>query len=105
MSEATFDPSAFVARVEWRHAKTVTRFPHSYFVQPREDADAFLAFAELINKEGEPRTFGKSRYRYLTIDTWTYWVSRSWYDRGALIINRRLADDDQAARFDGSNYA
>jgi hypothetical protein len=81
----------------------VTRFPHSYFVQPREDADEFFAFAELIRKQA-PRQSGKTRYRYLEIDEHVYWLSRSWYDRGALIINRRLADDDQGARFDGSNY-
>jgi hypothetical protein len=55
----SFDPTAFVARVEWRPARTVTRFPHAYLVQPRED------------------------------------------DAG----RRRLATDDQGARFDGSNYA
>ncbi len=101
----SFDPLRFIARVEWRHARTVARFPHSYYVQPREDADDFFALAELINKEGEPRLFGKTRYRYLEIGEHVFWVSRSWYDRDALIINRRLADDDQGARFDGSNYA
>jgi hypothetical protein len=54
---------------------------------------------------GRPRLFGKTRYRCLEIDEHVYWLSRSWYDQGALIINRRLADDDQGPRFDGSNYA
>jgi hypothetical protein len=40
------------------------------------------------------RSFGKTRYRYLEVGEHVYWVSRSWYDRGARIINRRLADDD-----------
>jgi hypothetical protein len=100
----SFDPHAFVARVEWRQAKTVQEFPHAYFVQPREDADDFLAFAALIRRQGEPRLFGKTRYRYLEVGEHVYWLSRSWYDRDALIINRRLAEDDQGARFDGENY-
>jgi hypothetical protein len=48
---------------------------------------------------------GQDDYRYLEVGEHMYWLSRSWYDRGALIINRRLAADDQGARFDGSNYA
>jgi hypothetical protein len=74
-------------------------------VQPKDDAEEFLAFAALINREGEPRSFGKARYRYLEIEGWTYWVSRSLFDRAALVINRRRTDDDQGARFDGTNYA
>jgi hypothetical protein len=100
----SFDPRAFIARTEWTHARSVPTFPHSYFVQPKDGAEDFLAFVALINEQGEPRSFGKTRYRYLTIDGWTYWLSRSLYDRDALVVNRRLADDDQGARFDGSNY-
>ena len=99
------DPRAFVARVEWRTARTVENFPHAYYVQPKDDAEEFFAFVTLINREGEPRSFGKTRYRYLEVGEHVYWVSRSWYDRGALIVNRRLAADDQGARFDGTNYA
>lgn len=98
----------YVARVEWRSARTVERFPHAYYVEPRGDADDFddfWRFVRLIRREGEPRSFGKTRYRYLGVGEHVYWVSRSWYDRGALIVNRRLAADDQGARFDGSNYA
>jgi hypothetical protein len=105
MTEATFDPVAFVARVEWRTARTVEKFPHAYLVQPREDAADFLAFVALIRREGEPRLFGKTTYRYLEVGEHVYWVSRSWYDRGALIVNRRLAADDQGVRFNGTNYA
>jgi hypothetical protein len=105
MTEATFDPIAFVGSVEWRPARTVERFPHAYLVQPREDADDFHAFAALIRAQGEPRPFGKTTYRYLEVGEHVYWLSRSWYDRGALIVNRRLAADDQGARFDGTNYA
>jgi hypothetical protein len=101
----SFDPHDFIARTDWKPARTVANFPHSYFVQPKDDAEAFLAFVALVNREGEPRSFGKTRYRYLEIAEHVYWVSRSWYDRGALIVNRRHAADDQGARFDGSNYA
>ena len=57
---------------------------------------------EKINREGEPSTFAKTRYRYLTIAAYTYWVSRSWYDRLALIVNRRRADHDQG---DGATFS
>jgi hypothetical protein len=52
-----------------------------------------------------PWMTGTPTYRYLELGEHVYWLSRSWYDRGALIVNRRLAADDQGARFDGSNYA
>jgi hypothetical protein len=47
-------------------------------------------------------TTPKTRYRYLTIADFTYWVSRSFYDRGALIVNRRRADHDQG---DGATFS
>ena len=45
-------------------------------VQPADDPDAFLALVDLVNREGVPGTFAKTRYRYLTIADFTYWVSR-----------------------------
>ena len=105
MNEHDLRSASVVARVEWRTARTVENFPHAYYVQPKDDAEEFFAFVTLINREGEPRSFGKTRYRYLEVGEHVYWVSRSWYDRGALIVNRRLAADDQGARFDGTNYA
>ena len=39
------DPRPFIASAEWRNARTVPKFPHSYLVQPREDAEDFFAFA------------------------------------------------------------
>lgn len=97
-------------RLAWQRAQIARRFSivsvrHAYFVQPQEDAEEFFAFVTLIKREGEPRLFGKTTYRYLEVGEHVYWVSRSWYDRGALIVNRRLAADDQGGRFDGSNYA
>jgi hypothetical protein len=41
----------------------------------------------------------------LEIDEHVCWLSRSWYDPRALIVNPRLADDDQGARLDGANHA
>ena len=95
MSAARFDAEATIAAGDWRKARVAAKYEHWYWVQPKADAEAFLALVDLINREGEPGKFAEARYRYLTIAEHTYWVSRSWYDRGALIVNRRLADHDQ----------
>jgi hypothetical protein len=102
VSAVRFDPEATIASGDWRKARVNPRYEHWYWVQPKADPEAFLALVDLINREGELSTFAKTRYRYLTIAEHTYWVSRSWYDRGALIVNRRLAAADQG---DGLTFA
>ena len=102
MSAVRFDPEATIAAGDWRKARVADKYEHWYWVQPKADPEAFLAMVDLVNREGVPGKFAKTRYRYLTIAEHTYWVSRSWYDRGALIVNRRRADHDQG---DGSTFA
>jgi hypothetical protein len=75
---------------------------NEYWVQPATDPEAFLALVDLIRTEGEPGQFARTRYSYLTISGWTYWVSRSAFPPYGLIVNRRRADHDQG---DGSTFA
>jgi len=102
VSAAKFDPEATIAAGDWRKSRVAPKYEHWYWVQPKQDAEAFLALVEKINRKGVTSTFAKSRYRYLTMGPWTYWISRSFYDRGALIVNRRRADHDQG---DGATFS
>jgi hypothetical protein len=102
VSAVRFDREATIASGDWRKAHVNPRYEHWYWVQPKADPEAFLALVDLINREGEAGTFAKTRYRYLTLGKWTYWVSRSFYPPYALIVNRRLADHDQG---DGLTFA
>jgi hypothetical protein len=102
MSEHTFDPEATIAAVEWRSSRVAAKYEHWYWVQPATDPEAFLALVDLIRTEGEPGQFARTRYFYLTISGWTYWVSRSAFPPYGLIVNRRRADHDQG---DGSTFA
>ena len=102
MSTVRFDAEATIAAGEWRKARVNPRYEHWYWVQPKQDPEAFLALVDLIRAEGEPGKFAKTRYRYLTVGAWTYWVTRSFYDRDAVLINRRRADHDQG---DGATFA
>jgi hypothetical protein len=91
-----------IAAGDWRKSRVAPKYEHWYWVQPKQDPEAFLALVDLINREGEPGQFGKSRYRYLTVGEFVYWVTRSFYDRDAVLINRRRADHDQG---DGATFA
>jgi hypothetical protein len=96
----SFDPRPFIARSDWRLARSVPEFPHEWIVESRAGGPDFDAFAALIAEHGEPRSFGKQRFRYLTIEEHVYWLSRSMYGGGRM-INRRLADHDHG---DGHGY-
>ena len=84
------------AEGHWRKARVNPRYEHWYWVQPKVDREAFLALVDLIRAEGEPGKFAKTRYRYLTVGEFVYWVTRSFYDRDAVLINRRRADTIRA---------
>ena len=102
MSVVRFDPEATIASGDWRKSRVAPKYEHWYWVQPADDPEAFLALVALIRNEGEPGQFAKTRYRYLTVDEWTYWVNRSAFPPYGLIVNRRRADHDQG---DGATFS
>lgn len=102
MSETTFDPEATIAAGDWRKARVAAKYEHWYWVAPADDPAAFMALVDLINREGVPAMFARTKYRYLTIAEHTYWVSRSFYPPFGLIVNRRRAEHDQG---DGLTFA
>jgi hypothetical protein len=84
---------AIVAKVErqFTYARSVPEHPHEYLVRDRLADDLKLEFdalLALIDAHGQDGQFRGHRWRYLSIDQWTYWASRSWYSPGP-IINRR----------------
>jgi len=102
MSAPAFDPEATIAEGNWRKARVNPKYEHWYWVQPADDPEAFLALVDLVKREGVPGKFAKTRYRYLTVAEFTYWVSRSFYPPYGLIVNRRRADAEQG---DGLTFA
>ena len=93
MSRATVpDPRPFIARATWRFSKTTADWPnwkHWYAVQSQHADDPdFQRFLDLIRDEGYDARFEGSKYRYLRVDDFLYWVSRSLYAPGQN-LNRR----------------
>ena len=62
MSErTTFDPEATITEGDWRKARVNPRYgSSSYWVQPKDDPEAFLALVDLVNREGVPGKFAKT---------------------------------------------
>ena len=73
---------AYIAKVEWRFARTMPQWPHEYTVLrwSREFERDFLAFVALIRVAGtvKPWPYGSNEPRYhhtyLQVDAWEYWT-------------------------------
>jgi hypothetical protein len=91
-----FDPRPFIARAGWRLSVTTADKPnwrHYYIVQAHhEDDPDFRRFAALIEEQGYRARFEGIAYRYLQVEEFLYWTSRSLWTPGQN-INRRPAAD------------
>jgi hypothetical protein len=91
-----FNPRAFIARANWTFASTVADWhdwPHEYAVEAKHEGDPdFARFVKLIAEEGYDARFEGHRYRYLAVDGFLYWSSRSLFSPGQN-LNRRPASD------------
>jgi hypothetical protein len=91
-----FDPRPFIARAGWTFARSVADWEgwqHWYIVQAKyADDPEFQRFADLIAAEGYHARFEGIKYRYLRVDEFLYWTSRSLWTPGQN-INRRPAAD------------
>jgi hypothetical protein len=95
LNEATFDPRPFITRAGWTFAKTVVEkanWQHFYIVESKENDPDFRRFAELIEEQGYRARFEGASYRYLRIDDFLYWTSRSLWTPGQNINRRQVAD-------------
>jgi hypothetical protein len=97
MSRAIFDPRPFIERATWTFAKTVPDHPHEYAVEGKHADDPdFRRFAALIEAEGYVASFSfsgaRTRYRYLRVDDFIYWASRSLWSPGQNLNRRPVAD-------------
>jgi hypothetical protein len=93
---ARFDPRPFISCAGWTLSVTTAEKPnwkHWYIVQAKcaDDPD-FDRFADLIEAEGYIARFEGIAYRYLRVDKFLYWTSRSLWTPGQN-INRRPAAD------------
>ena len=86
------DARRYISNVRWQFAKTMPKSPHEYTRRVWAPTDEeFVAFVELIRREGEVRPWPKAKPRmhltYLTIDGWRYWTMGSPLDE-TILINR-----------------
>lgn len=92
---STFDPRPFIARAGWTLSKTTEHLPdwkHWYIVEAKEADPDFRRFLDLIAAEGYDARFEGAKYKYLVVDEFVYWPSRSLFTPGQN-INRRPASD------------
>jgi hypothetical protein len=96
VSTQSFDPRPFIDRADWRFSKTTAEWPdwkHWYAVESQHADDPdFARFVKLIEAEGYDARFEGHAYRYLRVDDFLYWTSRSLYAPGQN-LNRRPAAD------------
>ena len=86
VSEATFDPRPFIARASWtlsRRPRTSRTGSTGTAWRRRRPTPDFRRFADLIEAEGYAARFEGIRYRYLRVDDFIYWASRSFLDARA----------------------
>lgn len=84
------DIVAFIEANEWKFAKTMARFPHSYCLKERcTDPDMFERFVMHIRKYGyEGKFFGKT-FVYYDVGPYQYWTMGSPLHE-TILINRAL---------------
>ena len=92
----TWDPRPFIARAKWTFAKTVEDWEgwkHEYAVEAKHPDDPdFRRFCETIETEGYEARFEKIKYRYVRVDDYLYWTSRSLWNPGQHLNRRPFAD-------------
>lgn len=88
------DARRYIAQVKWQFAKSMPKSPHEYTRRVWAPTDEeFVAFVELIRREGEvlpwPKPPAKPLYRltYLTVDGWRYWTMGSPIEE-TVLVNR-----------------
>ena len=88
------DARRYIAQVKWQFAKSMPKSPHEYTRRVWAPTDPeFVAFVELIRREGEVRPWppapAKPLYHltYLPIDGWSYWTMGSPMN-DTVLINR-----------------
>jgi hypothetical protein len=98
----SFDPRQFIRRASWTFASSVAdreNWQHWYVVEAQHADDAdFRAFCELIEERGYRARFEGASYRYLRVDDFLYWTSRSLWTPGQNINRRPVADVEGHAR-------
>lgn len=80
---------AFIASARFTYAKSVPEAPHEYCLRSWVDSNDFDRFMILIAEHGYAGRFWKQRWRYLNVDEWRYWRSRT-IDGTEDIVNRSL---------------
>jgi hypothetical protein len=102
MTFAIDEARRYIAKVRWQFAKTMPQWPHEYTVRHwRQELETeFVAFAELIRREGMvkpwPREAIRPRYHhaYLEVDGWEYWTMGEPIPE-TTVINRALVEQSE----------
>lgn len=85
----------YIARCEWKWARTMPDCPHEYIYQGRcaLSYDEYMDFLYAQVTCGEPAYFGKRLIPYLYIDGYKYWTMGG-YDPENKTMNRQLLFDN-----------
>lgn len=89
----------FIARNEWRPARTMPSIPHAYCLLRKvapEDRALFARFARHIRQHGYSARFGAQEFIYFDVGGFQYWVMN--HDvRRVVLINRALKNRSTGA--------
>ena len=90
----------FVGSLKWTTARTVPTDPHAYVMRDWvKDQPTFDWFLDLVKRyghrdefsadpSGELRHVSGTRWVYLHLDGFRYWVSRAWHGGDGPMLNR-----------------
>ena len=106
----------FISESTWTFAKTMPEHPHEYtLLRNAQNETAFKRFVRLIQATGYDDHFFTTKYRYLDMDGWQYWVCEqpAEMEHADLINRARISRPDmkkaapmkEAAFSSGSNSA
>ena len=81
---------AYIKSMDWKFAKTMPQWPHSYVRRENGSAREFDFVNRLIKKSGYPDKWGKRRDSYLVIGKFKYWIIEDVLNRAAPISNEEV---------------
>jgi hypothetical protein len=78
-----------VAAQDWRFARTIPQWPHTYMVRSPDNEALFARLFQAIRTYGRDDKFGPFRNRYLHLgDGWKYWSMDRELKDTTTVINR-----------------
>lgn len=83
----------FIETSEWHFAKSMPFIPHWYCLLKDCDGIIFFEFVKYIRQYGVERPFGKRKFVYLDIGSYTYWTMDEYIPDTTIINRARIKND------------